>query len=405
MSIAPAIRTLVSAAFLSIAALGSSLRAETHEVPAEFPTIQAAIDASVNGDVVLVSPGTYNERILFGGREIEVRSTDGPDVTILDGGDVGPVVRMIDGEGPGTLLEGFTLRNGRGRLRGDKRFGGGVLAIECSATLRNNRITGNYGQGGAGAAFAGGAPVLENNEIVDNDGGGTQQILNVLGAGLAFFDCAPRIVGNLIENNNIFGETLCGCAGGFGCGIYGRRLADPVIEGNRILQNSANNAIGTRGGGGIYLTECTGTTVIRGNEIRQNSNCGAGGGICVVDQDTLIEDNVVADNAGDCSDSAPGGGISVEGGTCRILSTVVDRNSAYLGGGISVLDGADVTIVGCTVQDNFACFGAGLWGVDDTIITNCTIVSNDLCDAFGSEDGRAFTGDAIVANSIATLRS
>lgn len=41
------------------AVLSGALEAATLHVPADFPTIQAAIDAAVAGDVVLVDPGSY----------------------------------------------------------------------------------------------------------------------------------------------------------------------------------------------------------------------------------------------------------------------------------------------------------------------------------------------------------
>src|SRR5262245_21259203 len=63
-------RTLVvSLAFASVA-LGA-----TRNVPGDFPTIQAAINASVNGDTVLVAPGTYAASINFLGKAITVTSS------------------------------------------------------------------------------------------------------------------------------------------------------------------------------------------------------------------------------------------------------------------------------------------------------------------------------------------
>src|SRR5271168_3437186 len=46
----------------------------TIHVPGDQPSIQAGIDASSNGDVVLVAPGTYNENIDFKGKAITVTS-------------------------------------------------------------------------------------------------------------------------------------------------------------------------------------------------------------------------------------------------------------------------------------------------------------------------------------------
>ncbi|MCH8913306.1 MAG: hypothetical protein IIA33_07020, partial [Planctomycetes bacterium] len=45
-------------------------------VPGDYPTIQAAINASQDRDEVVVSPGTYFENISFVGKDITVRSTD-----------------------------------------------------------------------------------------------------------------------------------------------------------------------------------------------------------------------------------------------------------------------------------------------------------------------------------------
>ena len=47
-------------------------------VPTDQPTIQAAINAAVNGDTVQVSPGIYHENINFMGKAITVTSTTGP---------------------------------------------------------------------------------------------------------------------------------------------------------------------------------------------------------------------------------------------------------------------------------------------------------------------------------------
>src|SRR6516164_7182077 len=57
----------------------------TIKVPADQPTIQAAINAANSGDTVLVSPGTYYENINFNGKAITVTSSDGAAKTIIDG--------------------------------------------------------------------------------------------------------------------------------------------------------------------------------------------------------------------------------------------------------------------------------------------------------------------------------
>ena len=65
-----------------------------------------------DGDEIVVHPGTYVERITLSGKAITLRSSDGPVVTILDGDAGGTVVTCNSGEGPNTVIEGFTITNG-----------------------------------------------------------------------------------------------------------------------------------------------------------------------------------------------------------------------------------------------------------------------------------------------------
>jgi len=97
----------------------------------EYSTIQEAIDAARPGDHVEVLAGEYWENLDFGGKAITVESEAGPERTVIMGLDEGlPAVSFVTGEGPGSVLKGFTVRGGSV----------GVLARGSLPTLSDNVI-------------------------------------------------------------------------------------------------------------------------------------------------------------------------------------------------------------------------------------------------------------------------
>ena len=84
-----------------------------------YNTIQAAIDQSINDDIVLVSPGTYQENIVINGKVITITTPDptvSAETTIIDGGSTGFPTISINGNNVSSdsslLFSGFTVQNG-----------------------------------------------------------------------------------------------------------------------------------------------------------------------------------------------------------------------------------------------------------------------------------------------------
>ena len=66
----------IYAALLTTLMFAGTSFAETINVPGDHATIQGAIDASVNGDVIAIAAGTYHEHSLNpGGKAITVQGT------------------------------------------------------------------------------------------------------------------------------------------------------------------------------------------------------------------------------------------------------------------------------------------------------------------------------------------
>ncbi|MHC4474864.1 MAG: right-handed parallel beta-helix repeat-containing protein [Planctomycetota bacterium] len=149
--ISPKMMLVVSVLLVSIYCATAAPRTITvdDDRPADFNTIQAAINDANDDDIVLVSPGHYYENIDFRGKAITVASTnpDDPNVvadTIIDANDDGIVVSFHMGEGPNSVIDGLTITGGY------TDAGGGILCLESNPTIKNCAIRGNTAHDGGG---------------------------------------------------------------------------------------------------------------------------------------------------------------------------------------------------------------------------------------------------------------
>jgi len=144
-------------AILPIVGIALFAPAETIHVPSAAATIQGGIDLAQGDDVVLVAPGRYNEAINFNGKAITVKSTKGAAQTTIDGWNLDDsVVKCISGEGPSTILNGFTITGGTGNkdyYSEKEPIGGGILCLHSSPTILNCIIVSNTAKYQGGAVF------------------------------------------------------------------------------------------------------------------------------------------------------------------------------------------------------------------------------------------------------------
>jgi hypothetical protein len=239
-------RTTIISAFL-LAGVFITSQATIINIPADYSTIQAGINAGVEGDTVLVQPNTYYENIIISGNNIVLGSlflttgdTNYIEQTVINGIAINPVIAMPGNLNSSTIITGFTLTGGR-------NSSGGGAGIDCYRS----------------------SPVICNNIIKMNFGSGV----------FCWYSNA------IIKDNAIYQNMAIYTGGGISCVFTG----SPVITGNAIYLNSAEY-----NGGGIYCQDCLPT--ITNNTIYHNSALYSGGGIDCYRSDAVIINSIIWEN-------------------------------------------------------------------------------------------------------------
>ena len=217
--------------------------ATTINIPADYSTIQAGINETVDGDTVLVQPGAYIENINFNGKNITVASmylttqdTSYISQTIIDGNQSGSVVKFMNGENLTATLLGFTIKNGLGNsISGNAS--GGITTLSSSPSLKNLKIIDNFSSSNGGGIYCSysSSPYIINVEISSNNAPNR-------GGGIYCSAYSNPILENVIIINNTAYE-----GGGMFLG-----LANSTITNSTIFGNTASVD-----GGGIYCFEAS----------------------------------------------------------------------------------------------------------------------------------------------------
>ncbi|MFH2001547.1 MAG: right-handed parallel beta-helix repeat-containing protein [Planctomycetota bacterium] len=406
----------VFATLLVFITLSAFCLSKTIHVPGDYTTIRYAVQVAEEGDEVIVARGTYVENIIFQGKDITLRSSDGPEVTVIDGGNPSPwywgsVVAFKDHEGPDCVLEGFTLTNGSGTRSNkvDYYHGGGIYCYHASPTLKNLIITGNHAYNGGGVyCDYSSNPTMIDNVITDNYvtgsysngmGGGIYcgssftQLTNqyicgnsaTTGGGIACSGSTITISNNTILENSaddgggiwcssssaltIINNTICMNTAENGGGIctkpqYSNPSCVVIIKNNSITQNSVE-----LDGGGLWL-RCDDSSIISTNLISDNSADNDGGGIYWEESSPFFKNNVITGNTSGCR----GGGLYGRKTTSFLSNNIIAANSSDYGGGFYCYTSDFLLISGSTFADNIAVETGGGMALKTT--TNTTVTNS-----------------------------
>jgi hypothetical protein len=268
-------------------------------VPGDYPTIQGAINASSDGDTIMVAPGLYKENVVInrsltlkGARAgVDARTRSGNETIIDPGGGTGISIRTANRTGTNyvVVIDGLTVRNVvHGITTPDPEVAADITVknvralnsseFGISLTFTTKTMVEYCYVEGAKIAINAGAlepfpptsATFRNNEVVNAQFGITGYLQDSLIEGNLVRDFAnggTGISGQFL-NTEIKNNTIKGYVEGAGMSFeshYGRPLSENVnVQGNNFTDNSF----------GIYVfdtqTRLTGITV-NFNNIVDNS--------------------------------------------------------------------------------------------------------------------------------------
>jgi len=365
-------------------------------VPSEFLTIQNAIDVAKDSDTVIVADGTYtgpgNRDIDFLGKAITVRSENGPENCIIDCGYrrgkrydwyYGRGFYFHSGEDANSVLDGFTITNGRAEK------GGAIYCEDSSPVITNCIINSNSAEQGGGVYCESSSPTISNCAFIRNTAvgeyayGGGMYNSNRDGGSSTLTNCT-------FSRNSAVGEFS---SSGGGMRNYNHEGGSSILTNCTFSGNSARFGGGmynyNRDGGSSTLTNCTfsGNSAEKSGGGMRNSN--RDGGSSTLTNCTFSGNSAVGERA-------YGGGMrntNHEGGSSILTNCTFSGNLAERGGGISNsnYEGGSSILTNCTFSGNSAvgerAYGGGMYNYNrdgcSSALTNCTFSGNSAVQGGG----------------------
>jgi parallel beta-helix repeat protein len=308
-----------------------------------YSSVQAAVDATGEGEEIRVAAGTYTDiharqdvtQVVYLSKTVSIRGGYTTSDWNSPDPDVNPTT--LDAQGQGRVL---------------------YITGDISPTIAGLRFTGGDASG-LGGFFNG------------EDSGG----------GIFISDSSA-----IIENCVVFGNTAY-----YGGGVHANNSA-AIMQGNIITGNNATN----KGGG---LSILFSTARLSANSISSNTASNGGSGAYLYWDSSTLENNTFSNNV---TLFGMGGGLYLQGGTGLLNANLIDSNHAWEGGGIFAVNTTTKFFSNKIISNVTANEGAGVdLSYGSPVLVNNVIANNHIT---GSYSGSALwvwqTSPDMVHNTI-----
>ncbi len=263
----------------------------------DFTTIQAAIDAALDGDTIVVRDGSYTENLVIS-KAVTLHSENGPENVTVIAAD--PAAAVMQVSAANVTLRGLSLS---GTTEGSADLGAfGIHLVNANDCIIQENIISKNANGIY--VYHSNRNIIDRNTLTGNDQG-----LYIYGYGGS--TAQPHVANYNVVTQNLFTENVASVANN---GAVKISYADHTVFTNNTISNNSNyglilghpdqttvahNEIVSNGGAGIYLEYSYDNTIYY-NSIAENGAAFAlrkGVGTCdiylndITGNSVLIESN------------------------------------------------------------------------------------------------------------------